>query len=471
MTGSVPPRPLVAVVLAAGDGTRMKSARPKVLHPLCGRPLIAHVMDAVLGVGPQRCVVVVGDRGDDVREQLAAVAATETPVAFVEQHERRGTGHAASLALGDARASDAAAAGDEDVLVVAGDAPLLTTATLQALVAAHREGAAAATVLVANLADPGGYGRVVRDARGHVVRIVEERDASAEELAITEVNTSTYCFRRSQLAPALARLAPDNVQGELYLTDAIALLRDDDLDVLAVTVGDPIEVAGVNDRAQLAVCERELRARINGSWMRDGVTMVDPDRTYVDVGVQLDRDVRLLPGTVLEGSTTIGTGSVIGPDARLVDTAVGEDCVVEQCVARGAELGDRVTVGPFAHLRPGTRLADDVHVGSFVETKNAEVGEGAKLPHLAYVGDARVGPRANVGAGTITANFDGRAKHRTVIGADARTGSNSVLVAPVEVGDGAYTAAGSVVTRDVPPGALAKGVPARNEEGWADRKR
>ncbi|MFZ4585993.1 MAG: bifunctional UDP-N-acetylglucosamine diphosphorylase/glucosamine-1-phosphate N-acetyltransferase GlmU [Acidimicrobiia bacterium] len=467
MNDSVPIRPLVCVVLAAGEGTRMRSATPKVLHPVCGRSLVGHVVDALLGCAPTRCIVVVGNGADAVREDLVATTATETPLEFVEQRQRRGTGHATRLAVD----ADVPGRDDEDVLVVAGDTPLLASTTVQRLVDEHRASGAAATLLTAVIDDPTGYGRVVRDARGVVIRIVEERDASDEERAIHEVNTSIYCFGRERLAAALDRLAPDNAQGELYLTDVIAILHEDDHEVHAVVLDDPMEAAGVNDRVQLADVERAMRDRINTHWMRSGVTMVDPDRTYVDVGVELDADVRLWPGTLLQGRTSVGRGSEIGPDARLVDTVVGEDSVIQQCVTRGVEMGDRVRVGPYAHLRPGTRLADDVHVGSYVETKNAEVGEGAKIPHLSYVGDATVGSRANVGAGTITANYDGKNKHRTVIGADTRTGSNSVLVAPVQVGDGAYVAAGAVVTKDVPEGALAKGVPAVNVEGWVAKNR
>jgi bifunctional UDP-N-acetylglucosamine pyrophosphorylase/glucosamine-1-phosphate N-acetyltransferase len=299
---------------------------------------------------------------------------------------------------------------------------------------------------------------------------VEKSDATAEELEIAEVNTSIYCFRRGLLAPALRRLSPENAQGEYYLTDAVSVLRQAGHQVLAVPAGDRTAAMHVNDRAQLAAAEAELRSRINLRWMREGVSMVDPTSTYVDAGVELEPDVRLLPGTILEGRTVISSGAIVGPDTQLVDTIVGERAVVRQTVAREAEIGDDATVGPYVSLRPGTRLAAGAHVGTFVETKNADIGEGAKVPHLSYMGDVEVGPRANVGAGTITANYDGKQKHRTVIGADVRIASNTVLVAPVEVGDGAYTGAGAVVNRDVPPGAMAKGVPAQVEEGWAERR-
>jgi bifunctional UDP-N-acetylglucosamine pyrophosphorylase/glucosamine-1-phosphate N-acetyltransferase len=381
---------------------------------------------------------------------------------------QRGTGDAVSVGL-TAFADDPD--NDGDIIVMPGDAPLVRPEILAALASEHRGADAAATVLTGVLdGTTVDFGRIVRDGNGGIDRIVERTDASVEELAVTEVNTSIYCFRRGLLAPALRRLSPENAQGEYYLTDAIAVLRQAGHSVVAAPANDPTAAMHVNDRAQLAGAEAELRARINERWMRDGIGMTDPSRTYIDATVELEPDVQLLPGTILEGRTVIGTGSVIGPETRLVDTIVGDAAVIQHTVARDVEIGDRCTVGPYVSLRPGTRLAADAHVGTFVETKNAEIGEGAKVPHLSYMGDVEVGPRANVGAGTITANYDGRDKHRTKIGADARIASNTVLVAPVEVGEGAYTGAGAVVNRDVPPKALAKGVPARNEEGWAERR-
>jgi bifunctional UDP-N-acetylglucosamine pyrophosphorylase/glucosamine-1-phosphate N-acetyltransferase len=320
---------------------------------------------------------------------------------------------------------------------------------------------AAATVLTAHVHDPAGLGRVVRDKDDRVARIVEHPDASVDELAIAEINTSIYCFRRNLLAPALRRLSPENAQGEYYLTDAVGVLREAGHKVIAVTAEDPGEAIMVNDRAQLAEAETELRARINRRWMRDGVTMVDPARTYVDATVEIEPDVRILPGTILEGRTSIGAGSVIGPDSHLVDAVIGERAVIANAVVRDAEVGDDCSVGPFAYVRPGTRLAPDVKIGTFVEVKNSEVGAGTKIPHLSYVGDADVGSDANLGASTITANYDGERKHRTTIGDGVHTSVHSSLVAPVELGDGSQTGAGSVVTHDVPPGMLVKGVPAR----------
>jgi bifunctional UDP-N-acetylglucosamine pyrophosphorylase / glucosamine-1-phosphate N-acetyltransferase len=460
-------RPVSAVVLAAGEGTRMRSSTPKVLHPLCGRPMLLHVLDALELLPLRRIVVVVGHAAEHVTKTLQEQLTGDVPVEFVEQHRQRGTGDAVSVAL-TANAFDNDL--DDDLIVVAGDVPLLRAETLARLATEHRRTDAAASLLTARVPDPTGYGRIVRDEQGRVDRIVEQADADADELAIDEVNPSIYCFRRGLLAPALRRLSPENAQGEYYLTDVVAVLRRAGHVVLAVEAEDPTDAFGVNDRAQLAEAEAELRARINHRWMREGVGMTDPARTYLDTTVQLAPDVQLLPGTMLGGRTVVGRGAVIGPDTQLVDTVVGEDAIVRQTVARDSEIGDGATVGPYVSLRPGTRLAAGAHVGTFVEVKNSEIGEGAKVPHLSYVGDAEIGAGANIGAGNITANYDGKEKHRTKVGKNARTGSNTVLVAPVEVGEGAYTGAGAVVTRDVPPGALAKGVPASIEEGWVAKR-
>src|SRR5436190_2060487 len=402
-------RPLSAVVLAAGEGTRMRSETPKVLHPLCGRPMLLHVIDALVALPLERIVVVVGHGAERVTKTLQEQLATELPVEFVEQRVQRGTGDAASVAL-TAGVFDLDA--EDDLLVVPGDAPLLRAETLATLARAHREAGAAATVLTAILHPATGYGRVVRDDSGGVDRIVEDADATPDELEIAEINTSIYCFRRGLLAPALRRLSPENAQGEYYLPDAVSVLRETGHAVVGVVADDPDETAGVNDRAQLAEVEAALRRRINRRWMRDGVSMTDPERTYVDATVELEPDVHLLPGTMLEGRTVVGARSVIGPDARLTDTIVGEGAVVRQTVAHEVEIGDDATVGPYVFLRPGTRLAARAHVGTFVEIKNSDIGEGAKVPHLAYIGDAEIGDGANIGAGTITANYDGREKHR-----------------------------------------------------------
>jgi bifunctional UDP-N-acetylglucosamine pyrophosphorylase/glucosamine-1-phosphate N-acetyltransferase len=458
-TGDRSYRPLSAVVLAAGEGTRMKSALPKMLHPLCGRPMLLHVVDALVALPIDRIVVVVGHGAERVTKTLQEQLATETPIEFVEQRVQRGTGDAAAVALTASGFDDD---GEDDLIIVPGDTPLLRPETLAALARAHRASDAAVTMVTA-ISDPYGYGRVVRDDHGSVLRIVEEADATDEERAITEWNPSIYCFRRGLLAPALRRLSPENAQGEYYLTDAVGVLRETGHQVAAIPADDPAEAVGVNDRAQLAAAERELRRRINDAWMRQGVTMTDPERTYIDTTVELESDVTLRPGTILEGRTVVGGRSEIGPDSHLVDTIVGDDVVIRQSVAVEAEVGDECAIGPFAHLRPGTRLGARVRIGNFVETKNADVHDGAKANHLSYLGDVEVGEGANIGAGTITANYDGREKHRTTIGRRVRTGSNTVLVAPVAVGDDSLTGAGAVVTRDVPPSSVAKGVPARSE--------
>jgi bifunctional UDP-N-acetylglucosamine pyrophosphorylase/glucosamine-1-phosphate N-acetyltransferase len=355
-------RPLSAVVLAAGEGTRMRSTRPKPLHLLCGRPMVLHVLDALAELEVERVVVVVGHMAERVTKTLLDLAPPGIAIDFVEQHVQRGTGDAVSVALTAFPDDDE---DDGDIVVLPGDTPLLRPPTLAALVRAHRQADAAAGVLTAMIEDPTGYGRIVRDKHDRVARIVEHGDATPEEREINEVNTSIYCFRRSVLAPALRRLSPENAQGEYYLTDTMAVLHDAGYNVISLVVPDPMEAAGVNDRAQLAVAEAELRDRTNERWMRRGVTMLDPERTYIDASVELASDVTLFPGTLLQGSTTIGAGAEIGPDVRLVDCVVGERAVVEQTVARQAEIGADARVGPFAALQPGARVADGTVTGPF----------------------------------------------------------------------------------------------------------
>jgi bifunctional UDP-N-acetylglucosamine pyrophosphorylase/glucosamine-1-phosphate N-acetyltransferase len=451
-------RPLSAVVLAAGEGTRMRSGVPKVLHPLCGRPMVLHVVDALAALPLERIVVVVGHGAERVTKTLQEQLVTEVPVEFVEQRVQRGTGDAVSVAITVFDDLDA----EDDLLVLPGDAPLVRAETIARLATEHRVQDAAAAILTAVVPEPLGLGRVVRDKDGNVARVVEHADATPEERAINEINTSIYCFRRNLLAPALRRLSPENAQGEYYLTDAIGVLRAAGHKVIALHADDPGEAIMVNDRVQLAEAESELRMRINRGWMRAGVTMVDPATTYIDATVELEPDVRLLPGTMLEGRTVIEAGSVIGPDVRCTDVVVGERVHMSKTVARECEIGDDCEIGPFAYLRPGTRLAAGVKVGTYVEVKNSDIGTGTKVPHLSYVGDADIGANTNLGASTITANYDGTNKHRTTIGDGVHTGIHTSLVAPVEVGDDAETGAGSVVTHDVPPGRLVKGVPARD---------
>jgi bifunctional UDP-N-acetylglucosamine pyrophosphorylase / glucosamine-1-phosphate N-acetyltransferase len=436
----------------------MRSGTPKVLHPLCGRPMVLHVVDALAELPLERIVVVVGHAAEWVTKTLHDQLVTEVPVEFVEQRVQRGTGDAVSVALTVFDDLDA----EDDILVLPGDAPLVRAETIARLATEHRVQDAAAAILTATVAEPDGLGRIVRGKDGRVAAVVEHADATAEQREINEINTSIYCFRRGLLAPTLRRLSPENASGEYYLTDAIAVLRDAGHKVIALETEDPGEAIMVNDRVQLAEAEAELRRRINRVWMRAGVTMVDPARTYIDATVELETDVRLLPGTILEGRTVVGAGSVVGPDCRLTDVVVGEGAHISNTVARECEIGDECEVGPYAFVRPGTRLATGVKVGTYVEIKNSEIGEGTKVPHLSYVGDADIGTGVNLGASTITANYDGESKHRTKIGDGVHTGVHTSLVAPVEIGDDADTGAGSVVTHDVAPGRHVRGIPARD---------
>ncbi|MCW2698993.1 MAG: UDP-N-acetylglucosamine pyrophosphorylase [Blastococcus sp.] len=470
MTPLEPPEPAVAegavaavVVLAAGQGTRMRSSTPKVLHPLGGRSMLGHVLAAAEPLGAGTTIVVVGAGRAAVEAHLAAIAPGAVPV---PQEEQRGSGHAAALAL------DAVPELDGTVLVVNGDAPLLRPETIRALVEEHVRAGNALTVLTAEVSDPTGLGRIVRDAGGGVRAIVEERDATPTQRQIREINAGVYVGDAGRLRDALGRVGADNEQGELYLTDVLGLLVGDGVPVGGALADDPDDVLGCNDRRELAARRRTLNDRVLDRLMRDGVTVVDPQTTWVDVTVTVEADAVLEPGTQLKGRTSVATGAVIGPDTTLVDTAVDEGAGVLRSHCLGAVIGPEATVGPFSYLRPGTRLSRGTKVGAFVETKNVEIGEGSKVPHLSYVGDATIGRGANVGAATVFVNYDGIAKHHTTVGDHVRIGSDTMLVAPVTVGDGAYTAAGSVITSDVPPGAIAVArAPQRNVGGWVRRRR
>jgi bifunctional UDP-N-acetylglucosamine pyrophosphorylase / glucosamine-1-phosphate N-acetyltransferase len=461
-------RPLAVVVLAAGSGTRMKSKTMKVLHPLCGRSMIAHVLTAALHVEPQHLVAVVGSG----REQVGGHILEQVPNALLAvQETQEGTGHAVRVALDSLRSATGTT--DGVVVVMAGDTPLLRGETLTALVEAHTaQGERAITVLTAEVGDPFGYGRVLRDEQGGVTGIVEEKDATAEQAAVREINSSIYAFDGTFLADAISRISNDNAKGEYYLTDVVAIAHGEGRSVGAHRIDDVIQTEGANDRAQLAALAGELNRRILHRWMREGVTIVDPSSTWVDADVVLEQDVTLLPGVHLQGATVVAEDAVIGPDCTLKDVEVGAGAHVVRSHGELAVVGAGATVGPFSYLRPGTELGSEGKIGAFVETKNAQIGGGAKVPHLSYVGDAEIGEGSNIGAGTIFANYDGVAKHRTRIGRQARTASNNTFVAPVEVGDGAATGAGTVVRRDVPPGALAvSSGPQREIEGWTLRKR
>jgi bifunctional UDP-N-acetylglucosamine pyrophosphorylase/glucosamine-1-phosphate N-acetyltransferase len=448
------------VILAAGEGTRMRSATPKMLHPLCGRPIVAWTVAAAREGGAERIVVVDGP-GRPLESSLNGEAT------IAVQQEPRGTADAVRAASGQFGR-------DGTVVVLNGDAPLIRAQTIAALADAHGRSGAAATLATAVLEDPSGYGRVIRAPDGTVDRVVETKvpgDASELELRVREVNTGLYAFDAGELLDALERVQSDNAQGEFYLPDVLPLIRDHERTVDAYEVVDPLETLGVNDRVELARVRAVAQRRIHERHMLAGATIVDPGSTVIDADVEIGQDTVIAQFTSLHGATQIGARSMIGPLSTLTDTRVGEQATVVHSYASGAEIGERVNVGPFAYLRPGTLLRAGAKAGTFVEIKNSTVGEGAKVPHLSYIGDAEIGEETNIGAGTITANYDGYRKHRTSIGARARVSVDTMFVAPVSVGDDAYTAAGSVITKDIPPGAL--GVARerqQNVEGYTQRR-
>jgi bifunctional UDP-N-acetylglucosamine pyrophosphorylase/glucosamine-1-phosphate N-acetyltransferase len=456
------------LVLAAGAGTRMRSDTPKFLHTLAGRSILSHALHSVAKVAPTHLVVLLGHDRDRVTPVVAELAdELGRPIQVAIQEQQLGTGHAVGCAL---------AALPEDftgtVVVTYGDVPLLDAATLAGLIAAQNAELAAATVLTTTLPDPTGYGRVLRTQDGEVIGIVEQADATPSQLAIREVNAGVYAFDIAALRSALGRLRSDNAQQELYLTDVISIVRSDGHVVRAKHVDDSLLVAGVNDRMQLAELGAELNRRIVAAHQRAGVTIVDPATTWIDVDVTVGRDTVVHPGTQLLGATRIGGRCQIGPDTTLTDVTVGDEATVVRTHGGQSVIGDGAAVGPFAYLRPGTVLGAGGKLGAFVETKNSTIGAGTKVPHLTYVGDAEIGEHSNIGASSVFVNYDGETKSRTTIGSHVRTGSDTMFVAPVTVGDGAYTGAGTVVREDVPPGALAvSSGPQRNVEGWVERKR
>ncbi|MGW7236888.1 bifunctional UDP-N-acetylglucosamine diphosphorylase/glucosamine-1-phosphate N-acetyltransferase GlmU [Streptomyces sp. NPDC054804] len=458
-------RPAAVVVLAAGEGTRMKSATPKVLHEICGRSLVGHVLAASRELKPENLVVVVGHAREQVGAHLGAVdPAARTAV----QEQQNGTGHAVRMAL-----EELGGAVQGTVVVVCGDTPLLTGATLARLTETHHGDGNAVTVLTAEVPDATGYGRIVRDgASGAVTAIVEHKDASDAQRAIREINSGVFAFDGQLLADALGKVRTDNSQGEEYLTDVLGILREAGHRVGASVAADHREIAGINNRVQLAEARRILNDRLLERAMLAGVTVVDPATTWVDVTVTFEQDAVVHPGTQLQGSTHVGEGAEVGPNSRLKDTRVGAGARVDNTVADSAHVGANASVGPYAYLRAGTRLGAKGKIGTYVETKNASIGEGTKIPHLSYVGDASIGEYSNIGAASVFVNYDGESKHHTTVGSHCKTGSDNMFVAPVTVGDGAYTAAGSVITKDVPPGSLAvaRGQQ-RNIEGWVARKR
>ena len=449
-----------AIVLAAGAGTRMKSKKPKVAHEILGKPLVRWVVDAAREAGLARVVSVVGHE----REQVIPLVEADTDV--VVQEERNGTAGAVAVC------ADALADFDGSLVVLSGDCPLITAGTIAELVRVREEAGAAVVVLTMEPDDPFGYGRIVRDPQGGVARIVEQKDAAPEEAAIRECNSGFYCFDARALFEALQQVGNDNAQGEFYLTDVLEICRRAGRAVLALPCADAAECLGVNSRIQLAEATKHLQRRINAEHLAAGVTMVDPDQVWIGPDVRIERDVELLPQTFLMGCTQVGEDSVIGPNSRLTDTVVGRGCVVDETVAVEARIDDGATCGPRAYLRPAAHLCEGAKAGTHVEIKKSTVGKGSKVPHLSYIGDATIGEDVNIGAGSITCNYDGKKKHATVVGDGAFIGSDTMMVAPVSIGAGAIVGAGSCITKDVAPDALALTRPEQREvAGWAAKKR
>lgn len=445
----------------------MKSSTPKVLHNIAGRSVINHVVEAAATTEPEHLVVVVGHGAPEVTAHLEEVAPWVTTV---EQTERNGTGHAVRIALG-ALGSAGVSLSQGPVVVLTGDTPLLTGETLQLMLASHERDSAQATILTAELSDPFGYGRIIR--RGaEVVGIIEEKDATPEQKLIHEINSGMYAFSAASIIESIDQINSHNAQGEEYLTDVIGLIHSAGGTVTGVIAPDSTDILGINDRVQLAQAGGIMRNRINETHMRAGVTIVDPASTWIDVDVDIASDVTLLPQTVLRGPTSIEMGAEIGPGTTLISCEVGANAVIRHTWGELAVIGSEASVGPFTYLRAGTEIGADGKAGAFVEIKNSQLGIGSKVPHLSYVGDAHIGDHTNIGAGTVFVNYDGVTKHRTEVGSGVRIGSDNMLVAPVTIGDGAYTAAGSVITDNVPPGAMAVGrASQRNIDGWVPRKR
>ncbi len=454
---------LAVIVLAAGEGTRMKSSRPKVLHTVCEEPMVNFVLEAAEKLNPERTIVVVGRKAEMVKEDLSCFGER---VEFAHQDKQLGTGHAVSICEESLKDFEGM------VFVLSGDTPLLRAGTLGKLLDVHEKTGAAASILTARMNNPTGYGRIIRSSDGAVLSIIEEKDATDKERAITEVNTGTYCFDKNKLFEVLKKVDSNNQQGEFYLTDVIGILRDQGEKVMANATDDSNEVMGINSRVQLAKAEKALRQQINEKLMLSGVTIVDPETTFIAAHVEIGKDTVIHPMTFISGKTKIGEGCNIGPMTRLIDCKVGDSVLIENSIVRESTIEDGAELGPFCHIRPGTLVKSGAKVGAFAEVKKSEVGVGSKVPHLSYIGDTKIGDYVNIGAGTITCNYDGTDKYETVIGDGAFIGSDTMLVAPVRVGKEAFTGAGSVISKDVPDGSLAV---ERSEQvvvdNWAEKKR
>ncbi|MCR4430208.1 MAG: bifunctional UDP-N-acetylglucosamine diphosphorylase/glucosamine-1-phosphate N-acetyltransferase GlmU [Tepidanaerobacteraceae bacterium] len=448
-----------AVILAAGEGTRMKSNIPKMLHRVCGIPMLGHVINAAKKAGAGKVVAVVGKGAQEVQKAFES-----QEINFVMQAEQKGTGHALMQARKEAE-------GTGILMVLYGDMPLVTAESIAAMVKFHSERKPAATVMTARVQNPTGYGRIIREGQ-RVLAIREEKDASAEERAITEINSGFYCFDASLVFEALSKVKNDNRQGEFYLTDVVEIFNGDGRDVLAFEIADPLELSGINDRCQLAFAQSVMQKRIIGRWMNEGVTFINPDSCVVDVNVTIGKDTIIYPGVLLEGETHIGEGCLIVGPSRIKDSRIGNNAEIIMSQILESTVEDKVKIGPFSNLRPGCRIGQEVKIGDFVEMKNASVGPGSKVPHLSYVGDAVIGKKVNIGAGTIFVNYDGYKKHQTVVEDGAFIGCNSNLIAPVAVKSGSYVAAGSTITREVPENSLAVArARQENKIGWAEKRR
>lgn len=434
---------VMSIVLAAGQGKRMKSKQYKVLHSVCGKPMVGHVLDTVKRVKSEKIVVVVGHGAEQVMAHIGDQAQ------YVKQEQQLGTGHAVQQA-------EAVLGGEEGTtIVICGDTPLVQADTIEQMLQLHQQSGAAATILTASFDNPAGYGRIIRNENGHVERIVEQKDCNAEEAAVKEINTGTYCFDNKKLFDALSKITNNNAQGEYYLTDVIAIFKNAGDIVQGYCTADLAEAIGVNDRVALAEAERLMRERINRQHLINGVTIIDPASTYIESEVEIGADTIVYPGVVLKGKTIIGEDCVIGAQSEISNSVIANGVSIKHSVLDKAEVGDESSIGPFAYLRPGSKVGKKCKVGDFVELKNAQLDDGSKVSHLSYVGDAVVGKEVNIGCGAITVNYDGINKFKTEIGDHAFIGSNVNLIAPVKVGEGAYVVAGSTITKDVPSGDLA----------------